>query len=118
MNPSGSQTNTTCDGVSVGEPYRELRVHLDGQLVGMQPIAYTMYTVRMGCAWGAHGACMGRQRGVHGALHGRAWCLGRVGRGRKRMLVVKRLPLAVNANRAAPLLSPPPPACAHVIEKT
>ncbi|WIA17670.1 hypothetical protein OEZ85_014473 [Tetradesmus obliquus] len=44
MNPSGASTNSTCGEYSTGEPYREVRVYVDGQLAGFYPISYTMYT--------------------------------------------------------------------------
>ena len=44
LNPSGMETNSTCNGISTGEPYRELRVHINGQLAGLSPIYYTIYT--------------------------------------------------------------------------
>jgi hypothetical protein len=36
----------TCNGLSTGEPFREVRVYVDGQLAGFSPIYYTMFTVR------------------------------------------------------------------------
>ncbi|KAF8056397.1 Peptide-N4-(N-acetyl-beta-glucosaminyl)asparagine amidase A [Scenedesmus sp. PABB004] len=44
MTPSGAATNSTCGGLSTGEPYREVRLYVDGQLAGSYPIFYTMYT--------------------------------------------------------------------------
>ncbi|KAI8474167.1 MAG: hypothetical protein J3K34DRAFT_456983 [Monoraphidium minutum] len=44
MNPSGRLTASMCGGVSVGEPYREVRVYVNGQLAGFSPIWYTFYT--------------------------------------------------------------------------
>lgn len=44
QNPSGRGTNGSCGGLSTGEPYRELRVFVDGQLAGLAPLYYTMYT--------------------------------------------------------------------------
>ena len=44
MNPSGNRTNTTCNGISVGEPYRELRVYVDGQVAGFSPIYFSIYS--------------------------------------------------------------------------
>ena len=44
MSPSGKLTGSTCNGISTGEPYRELRAYLDGKLVGLTPVYFTIYT--------------------------------------------------------------------------
>lgn len=44
LNPSGSKTNSTCNGLSTGEPHRELRIYIEGQLAGLSPIFNTIYT--------------------------------------------------------------------------
>lgn len=44
LQPSGKQTGAACNGISVGEPYREIRVYVDGVLAGLYPVFYTFYT--------------------------------------------------------------------------
>ncbi|GAX85290.1 hypothetical protein CEUSTIGMA_g12707.t1 [Chlamydomonas eustigma] len=44
LNPSGNITGSSCSGTSTGEPYRELRVYVDGQLAGFTPVYYSIYT--------------------------------------------------------------------------
>ena len=61
MNPSGRLTNSTCGSVSTGEPYREVRVYVDGEVAGLSPVPYTMYTVRplLSPLWWCVRACTG-----------------------------------------------------------
>lgn len=44
LQPSGKQTGTACNKISAGEPYRELRVYVDGQLAGLYPVFFAFYT--------------------------------------------------------------------------
>lgn len=43
-NPSGNQTDGFCNGISLGEPYRELRIYVNGQVAGFSPIYASIYT--------------------------------------------------------------------------
>ena len=44
MEPPGNQTNDYCNGLSQGEPYRELRVYVNGQVAGFSPVYASIFT--------------------------------------------------------------------------
>ena len=44
LNPSGKLTGSECDGVTTGDPYRELRIYINDRFAGFLPIYYTIYT--------------------------------------------------------------------------
>ena len=43
LTPSGNLTGSQCGSITTGEPYRELRIYVNGKLAGLSPIYYAIY---------------------------------------------------------------------------